>query len=318
MMSRAFTLLASTAMLFTTACAQEAPKAETPLAEPVLEAGASPVNTGFTAPDSAWRDLDQDNLLYIDTDHGLIVVELAPEFAPRHVAQVKALARTEFYDRITFHRVIDGFMNQTGDPTGTGTGDSDLPDIEAEFTFRRDINEVPVNLYNKRPVDPRNPSAGTIDVGFYKAFPVATKPSGQAVLTDDQKVEAWGLHCSGVTSMARSTNPNSANSQFFLMRGTAGWLDQNYSIWGNTVYGREHLTKFKVGTKGETAGFVPDQMNRVRVGSDLPASEQLNIQVLRTNGKKAKAFRRFIETQKTEAGSYKDICEVEIPSRLAP
>lgn len=316
MMSRITILLASSALLFSTACAQETPSQANTLAEPIIEAGSSAVAaSGFTAPDDAWRSLDQDNLLYIDTDYGRIVVELAPEFAPLHVAQVKALAKSEFYDFITFHRVIDGFMNQTGDPTGTGTGDSDLPDIPAEFTFRRTPADIPVNLYNKRPVDPRNPNKGTIDVGFYKSFPVATKPSAQAALTMDGKVEAWGLHCSGVTSMARSGDPNSANSQFFLMRGTAGWLDQNYSIWGNTVYGREHLTKFKVGTKGEDLNFVPDQMKKVRIGSDLPPAEQLDIQVLKTDGPH---YRRFMDQQKTDAGTFKDICDIAIPSRLAP
>lgn len=272
-------------------------------------------NRGVIPTDpSAWRDVDQDNLLYINTTQGLIVVEFAPEFAPKHVEQIKTLAGQEFYDQIIFHRVIDEFMNQTGDPTGTGTGDSSLPDIPGEFTFRRDPS-MAVSLLGRRPVNPRNPNAGAIDVGFYKGFPVATNPVQQAALTADGKVEAWGLHCSGVTSMARSADPNSANSQFFLMRGTAGWLDKQYSVWGNTVWGHENLTKFAIGTKGEDAGFVPDQMETVRLGSDLPEEEQLKIQVLKTEGP---AWRLYLNGQQTPEGAYPDICDIRVPTRLAP
>ncbi|MEL6965345.1 MAG: peptidylprolyl isomerase [Pseudomonadota bacterium] len=77
---------------------------------------------------------DLENQLYLDTAHGRVVIELRPDLAPKHVEQIKTLTRQGFYDGIVFHRVIDGFMAQTGDPTGTGTGGSDLPDIPAEFS----------------------------------------------------------------------------------------------------------------------------------------------------------------------------------------
>ncbi|WP_017930828.1 peptidylprolyl isomerase [Robiginitomaculum antarcticum] len=302
------------ATLFGSACAKEA--------EPASQTTAAAADTcadgGFCAPDSAWRTPAQDNLLYVTTNKGLIVVELIPEIAPNHVTQIKALAQKKFYDMIVFHRVIDGFMNQTGDPTGTGMGDSDLPDIPGEFTFRRD-SSMPVSLLNRRQVNPRDPNAGIVDVGFYKSFPVATRPISDAGWSldgnTDGKVDAWGLHCSGVTSMARSAEPNSANSQFFLLRGTAPWLDQQYSVWGNTVYGRQHLTEFNVGVAGEDAGFVPDQMETVRLGSDLPENEQLAIQVLKTDGPD---YRRFIANQKLADGTYPDICEIVIPTRIKP
>ncbi len=301
------------AALFSSACAKEA---EQTSQTPVNVTQTVSVTEGFAAPDAAWRTPSQDNLLYVNTNKGLIVVELIPEFAPKHVTQIKALAQQKFYDLIVFHRVIDGFMNQTGDPTGTGTGDSNLPDIPGEFTFRRG-GDMPVSLVNRRPINPRDANAGVVDVGFYKSFPVATKPitdAGWGLGGDsDGKVDAWGLHCKGVTSMARSQNVNSGNSQFFLMRGTAGWLDQQYSIWGNTVYGREHLESFAVGTAGEDAGFVPDQMETVRLGSDLPKKERLNIQVLKTDGPH---YRRFMNSQKKADGNYPDICEIVIPTRV--
>ncbi len=302
MISRILTVALSCAAMASSACAQEAPKPVPP---------ASAAATTFTADDSAWRTVPQDRLMYIETNQGKVVVELFDEIAPRHTAQIKALSKSGFYDFVTFHRVIDGFMNQTGDPTGTGTGDSDLPDIEAEFTFRRPA-DMQITLLDKRLIDQENSNGGTIDVGFYKGLPVATQPAMQASLTKDGKVKAWGLHCSGVTSMARSGNPNSGNSQFFLMRGPANFLDQKYSIWGNTVYGKDVLTKIKVGTKGETMDFVPDQMTKVRMGSDMPSSERLNIQVLKTD---SAAFKSHLNSFKSPDGQYPDICDIDVPVR---
>lgn len=298
-------LLASIAFSVS-ACAAEAPQDSVTPLDTVTQLVTSKAKTGFDAPQSAWRNVDPENLLVIDTVYGQIGVELYPEIAPKHVAQIKALTRQSFYDMITFHRVIDGFMNQTGDPKGDGTGDSAMPDIEAEFLFRRPPS-MPIEL-----IDARKTPTGEVGVGFYKALPVASQPAGQAMLTKDGKVEAYGIHCSGVTSMARAQNPNSANSQFFLMRGTAEHLDRNYSIWGNTVYGREHLTKFKVGVKGDDDSFVPDVMRKVRIAADIPDAERPNIQTLKVD---SPAFDQYLTSQKDASGAYPDICDITIPSR---
>lgn len=295
-----------------TACSAQ----ETPVKERAVETvlAAAAVSETSLYPDNAWRDVDPENLMVIDTDYGQIHIELYPEIAPKHVAQVKTLTRQKFYDYITFHRVIDDFMNQTGDPKGDGTGDSKLPDIEAEFEFRRSP-EMSLTIVNERPINPRNPSAGSIGVGFYKALAVASQPASAAILTKDGKVRAFGLHCKGVTSMARSNDPNSANSQFFLMRGTADHLNAGYSIWGNTVYGHENLTKIKKGTVGETSGFIPDKMNKVQIAADIPEADRINIQVLDTD---SSAFKNYLRTQKKSDGSYPDICDISVPSRLKP
>ncbi|MGB0906669.1 MAG: peptidylprolyl isomerase [Maricaulaceae bacterium] len=308
MMKRALLLTALPFMMSISACAADDTSA------PTVDTAASvaaAVTEKSPYPKNAWRDVNPENLLVIDTEYGQIGVELYPEIAPRHVTQIKTLARQSFYDMITFHRVIDGFMNQTGDPKGDGTGDSDLPNIEAEFTFRRGT-DMPVTLIASRAVNLRNPSAGEIGVGFYKGLPVASQPSSQAMLTKDGKVPAHGLHCSGVTSMARSSDPNSGNSQFFLMRGTAGHLDTKYSIWGNTVYGHEFLTKFKIGTKGQDENFIPDVMKKVRIAADMDESVRPKVQVLKTDGA---AFNTFLKSQKADDGEYPDICDMTLPSR---
>jgi len=88
----------------------------------------------MTASSAASAETDKENLLYLDLDYGRVEIQLMPEIAPAHVERIKTLTRKGFYDGVVWHRVIDGFMAQTGDPTGTGTGGSDLPDLKAEFT----------------------------------------------------------------------------------------------------------------------------------------------------------------------------------------
>jgi peptidylprolyl isomerase len=297
MMKRFILGLAMSTAMASTACSAQ---------ESVTDTIANVADDMATIPAEAWRTVDPENLIIIDTAYGEIGVELFPEIAPAHAQRVKDLARSGFYDNVKFHRVIDGFMNQTGDGSnGDGTGDSDLPDLQAEFTFRRD-ESMPVTLF-----DVVQEGQAQVNVGFYKSLPIATQPSAQAMLTVDGKVGAFGLHCSGVTSMARTSDPNSANSQFFLMRDKASHLDAQYSIWGNTVMGREHLRRFKVGTVGDD-GFVPDQMNTVRVAADLPEGERPTVQVMEVSHP---AFQNYLKTKKQADGTFPDICEIDVPTK---
>ena len=302
MTSRILFAAIATFALFGNACA-----AEEGSAAQHATAVAGAAVTGFVAPEEAWRTVDPENLIIIDTKYGDIGIELFPEIAPKHVAQVKALARSGFYNNVPFHRVIDGFMNQTGDgANGDGTGDSDLPDLEGEFTFRRG-SDLPFTLVTAQQV-----GQGEIGVGFYKSLPIASQPTAQALFTKDNKVEAFGLHCKGVTSMARTSDPNSANSQFFLMRGKADHLDTQYSIWGTTVMGYDLLEKPLVGTIGEIPDWMPDRMNEVEVAADMSEDERPTIQVLKTD---SPAFNNWLKTQKNEDGSFPDICEISVPTR---
>ena len=149
--------------------------------------------------------------LIIDLKTGPVKVKLRPDLAPNHVERIKELANKGFYDGIVFHRVIPGFMAQTGDPTGTGMGGSDLPDLKAEFSNEK--------------------------------------------------------HVRGTLSMARSSIPNSANSQFFIVFDDAPWLDKQYSVWGEVVEGMDHVDAIKKGgehNNGAISGE-PDKMIKVRV-----------------------------------------------------
>lgn len=147
------------------------------------------------------------NMYVIELKDGPVVVELHPEKAPEHVKRFKELADEGFYNGVVFHRVIDGFMAQTGDPTGTGTGGSKLPDLKAEF--------------------------------------------------NDTK------HVRGVLSMARSSNPNSANSQFFIVLADAPHLDGQYTAFGKVVNGMEFVDKIKKGSGPNGMVASPDKMIKV-------------------------------------------------------
>jgi peptidylprolyl isomerase len=148
------------------------------------------------------------NILNIDLKYGQVVIELAPKIAPKHVERIKTLANQGFYDGIKFHRVISGFMAQTGDPTGTGTGSSELPDLRAEFS-----NEP---------------------------------------------------HIRGVVSMARSQNPNSANSQFFIVTDDSRFLDGQYTVFGRVIKGMEFVDQIKKGSGQSGSVSNPDIMIKVR------------------------------------------------------
>jgi cyclophilin family peptidyl-prolyl cis-trans isomerase len=157
---------------------------------------------------------DPENTLILDLKTGLVTIALRPDIAPEHVKRIKELTRSGFYDGVVFHRVIPGFMAQTGDPTGTGAGGSDLPNLKAEFS----------DLPHKR----------------------------------------------GTISAARTANPNSANSQFFICFDDAPWLDRQYSVWGEVVDGMQHVDAIKKGgehNNGAISGE-PDKILKARIAAD--------------------------------------------------
>ena len=143
---------------------------------------------------------DANTLTFTLSSGGDVVIKLRPDLAPGHVERIAGLARDGFYDGVVFHRVIPGFMAQGGDPTGTGTGGSDLPDLKAEF------NDEP--------------------------------------------------HVRGSCSMARTANPNSANSQFFICFDDARFLDKQYTVWGNVESGMEHVDALPKGEPPANPGKI--------------------------------------------------------------
>jgi peptidylprolyl isomerase len=149
-----------------------------------------------------------EDTLILDTTKGVVTIELRPDLAPKHVAQIKTLVRQGFYDGLTFHRVIEGFMAQGGCPDGSGMGGSKLPDIPAEFS--------------------------------------------------DEP------HVRGICSMARARNPNSANSQFFIVFDDATFLDNQYTVWGKVVSGMEAVDAFARGEPPRN----PERINSAKIAAD--------------------------------------------------
>jgi len=158
--------------------------------------------------------LDPEQTILLDLKQGQVTIQLLPAVAPKHVERIKALARQGSYDGTPFHRVIEGFMAQGGDPTGTGGGGSPLPNLQAEFSQRQFLR--------------------------------------------------------GVCGMARSGDPNSANSQFFIMYAPTPSLNGQYTVWGQVVKGMELVDQIKRGTgaNGVVSG-TPDRIIRMRVAADV-------------------------------------------------
>ncbi|EKY29509.1 peptidyl-prolyl cis-trans isomerase, cyclophilin-type [Brevundimonas diminuta 470-4] len=247
-----------------------------------------------------WRSMAPDNLLIIDTNKGRILVEMTPEAAPGHVARIRLLAKAGFYDGIPWHRVIDGFMAQTGDPLGTGEGQSWYPDLKAEFTFRRDAQTS---------FAPVAAPAGAL-IGFMQSLPVQTQPDAVMATTADRKVHAWGLYCPGVAGMARDDAPDSANSQFFLMRQPYPALEKRYTIWGRVVSGLDVVRALKFSPNPDGIVTDPDRMTRVRVAGDLAQGERPSVRVLSTDSPR---FRTLVERTRAARGADFSACDIDLP-----
>ena len=162
---------------------------------------------------SAAPALNPENTVYLDLPSGRVVIQMLPNIAPRHVARIKELTRKGFYDGLSFHRVIPGFMAQTGDPLGDGSGGSGQK-LKAEFSREQ--------------------------------------------------------HIRGSVSMARASDPNSADSQFFICFAPAPFLDGQYTVWGQVVSGMEFVDKIKAGSQYNNGAVSnPTRIVRMRVASDV-------------------------------------------------
>ena len=286
-----YVLLALTCAALPAAAVLAQPKATPP--KPASPFAGQPFKPKLDPPTAAdWRTVDPQNLLVIETTKGRILVEMIPEVAPQAVARIKELAKEHFYDGLTFHRVVSGFMAQGGDPKGTGEGGSSKPDLPGEFAFRRG----PGAPYTKLT------GGSGLEDGFVKSMAVRGQNGDLAVMTADGKVSGWGLWCPGTAGMARNTEPDSANSQFYLMLGFNAGLERKYTPWGRVVIGQDVVKALKVGEPVVD----PDKMTSIRVAADLPADQQPKVQVVDAAGPWVKAAAKYAA----------DACDIELPARL--
>ncbi len=166
----------------------------------------------FALPLRAADIKDPENTLFLDLEYGRVTIEMMPRVAPKHVERIKDLVRQKFYDGHKFHRVIEGFMAQTGDPTGTGRGGSGKK-LRAEFS------NIP--------------------------------------------------HSRGIVSMARARNPNSADSQFFIVLEDSNHLDGKYTVWGKVLEGMEFVDMIRKGYGQGGTVRNPDIIVSLRVAADV-------------------------------------------------
>ena len=254
---------------------------------------------GCAHAEAAWQPIAADNLLVIDSTKGRIIVELRPDMAPAHVARVQRLTREGFYDGLQFHRVIDGFMAQTGDPTNQDDGRSAYPDLKAEFTFRRSADQ---------PLVVAAQPTGAM-MGFIGSVPVQTQPNRVMAWTGDRKASAWGLYCPGVVGAGRNDKENSANSEFFLMRQAYPALDKRYTVWGRVVVGLSVVRALKTGEPVKD----PDLMQTVRLMSDLPKTQQRRISLPAPD---SPIWTRLISKARLAKGADFSVCDIEVPVRV--
>ncbi|MEL7491791.1 MAG: peptidylprolyl isomerase [Pseudomonadota bacterium] len=286
------------------ASATEKPKKEKKLSkrERALAILQRPMNILKEAPASDWRPIDLENTLLMDLPSGQVVIEMRPDFAPGHVQQIKELTREGFYNGLLFHRVIEGFVAQGGDPLGDGTGGSQKPDLAPEFA--RDTSSVAgFTAVGRDRLAAR--------VGFVDGMPAAAQPETMRSFTTQKEVALWGVHCPGVMSMARAARPDSANSQFFLMIGDARLsLDRRYSTWGWIVDGFNATRRINRGEPPKR----PTPIVRMRMAADVPDEEKPKIEVLKTD---SAAFTEYLESVGlVKDGFVRDLCKIKTPVRV--
>ena len=246
-------------------------------------------------PPVAWRDADAENTMVIDTNQGRVFVELVPSLAPQSVARVKQLVRMHFYDGLTFFRVIDDFMAQTGDPSNNGQGGSVLPNVPDEFSIR--IGPGGMTTANR---------TGGQEIGFIGAMPMISQPAAMAALMMDGKVAAHPSFCSGVLGMAKTEDPNSGNSQFFLMRQPHTSLDGKYTAFGRVIVGEGIVRSIKA---GEPVPPPQDQMTRVQMLADIPDGVRPSVKVVDTS---SKYFAALVNNLRVSEGEDFSVCDLDV------
>lgn len=232
--------------------------------------GSAPGQADVSDTDN-WRAVDPENLIIFETTKGRILIEIFPEVAPKHAEQFRAIVRSGGYDGTAFHRVIEDFMAQGGDIYALKGRESGLANIPGEFTFRRDPGELKLDALG---------NSDTARDGYIRGFPIKTQAAWLAEMSKDGLVESYIPHCPGIVSTARTSDPDSANSQFFLMRGRAEHLDRQYTAWGRVVDGLDVVLSIELGEPP----LNPDTLERAVMAADLPAGEQPNVWVQRTDG----------------------------------
>jgi len=262
---------------------------------------------------SDWRTLEPENTIYLELTNGRVVIELAPDFAPQHVVNVKALAREKYFDGLTILRAQDNYVVQWGDPN------AEKPELKRKIKTARATLAAEFD----RMIDKDVPFARlqeqdgyAPEVGFSGGFPVARDPKSGRM---------WLVHCYGMVGAGRDTPIDSGGgTELYVIIGHAPrQLDRNVTLLGRVVQGIELLSVMPRGTAAMGFYDKPEQripLKGMRVAADVPAAERTRLEILRTD---TPAFQTLIESRRNRReewfhvpAGHIDVCNVPIPTRV--
>ena len=257
--------------------------------------------------DKKWRALDLNNTVLLTLPHGNVVIELAPQFSPNHVAQFSILLKQSFYDDTKFYRVIDGFVAQAGPKDGSDKDKSvSLLAMEGEFSIDENWTFTPVQNHD--------------------FFAKSTGFKGGFALASDNAESAWLTHCPGTLAMARNNEADSASSHFYFVIGQAPrYLDKIMTIFGRVVYGMEHIQAIKRTSVVEGEYAVDSREHTpivsMKLMADVPVNERIIVEVENTE---STAFAERLVKRRARENEFfyqkppqvLDVCQVPVRSRL--
>ncbi|WP_113063343.1 peptidylprolyl isomerase [Oleiagrimonas sp. MCCC 1A03011] len=278
---------------------------DTPSIQQILKASKS----------SEWRALNPDNTLYMDLPDGRVVIELAPWWSPKHVANIKTLVREHYFDHTSIYRVQDNFVAQWGDPDSDnpkkaksmGTAKTHLPpEYDRSYDTSMSFTALPDgDVYAPQ-------------VGFSHGFPTARDPKTH---------RTWIAHCYGTVGVARDVDPTSGNGNtLYAVIGQARRIDHNLAVAGRVVQGMPLLSSLPRGDDANIGVYAkPSQRTpilRVRLAADVPAAQREHLQVLRTD---SATFARIVDAKRHRHDAfYRDppghasLCSLDVPVRVDP
>ena len=258
---------------------------------------------------SDWQAVAPENLLLIDTEKGRITIQLNPDFAPEHVARIRALAEAGAIDGERFYRVIDGFVAQGGlNP------DEDDDEIQADWPVLENENDRPYGGEGFIALGNRDLFAP--EVGHIDGFPV-----GRSQLLQQE----WLLHCPGAVAMARDTGPDTGGTEFYIVLDAQRYLDRNLTVFGRVIDGLKNVQALTRGDRDVESGVIQppaqgDQILDFYMASSLPEDQQPEWEVMETNSIAFEDF-KVAKRIRTEEFFYRkppeilDICSISVPAR---
>ena len=304
-------LAAGLALALLAGCARQVHDTARPAAHPPTSRTMQEILDASQPSD--WRTLDPADTLYLELESGRVVIELAPAFAPAHVANIRTLARGRYWDGLSIYRSHDNFVVQFGDPTEDEAARKPIGDARATLPAEFDRPAAGVPFTQLPDLDGWAPQ-----VGFSGGFPAARDPVAG---------RAWLAHCYGAVGAGRGMAADSSNgTELYVVTGQSPrQLDRNITLVGRVVHGIERLSALPRGTgplgfQADPADYVP--IRSVRLAADVPATERSGLQVLRTD---TPLFAELVESRRNRRDDWYlrpaghiDLCNVPVPVREAP